>query len=457
MKLPQLLFNRFSLKSLIGKGSFGHIFLAEDILHSKKVAVKIESIHSRQLETEASIFQFFPRERDERTSTCVPKFYFYASEENYRILAMQLLGPSIEKLFVSMNKHFSLKTILMLADQMISCLEFLHKNNVIHQDIKTDNFAVSFNPQNPQSPNSPYQTVFILDFGLSKRYINSNGEHIPYTEGKSLIGTPRYASVNALQGHEQSRRDDMEALGYLLLYLLIGSLPWQGLAGKTREEKVSQILEVKSHTNFEELCKGYPIEFYEYITKVRSLEFEEEPHYSEYRQLFRNLFIRLGYVYDYQYDWTPKEQTMLSIQSVYPQASSPTHKSIPETNCLSKPSGRFCRSSHVEDIQMKPPQFHSLPVEFTKPIIPDPKDTKENPSLCNHLPSISNPRNPISTENETKEKECLPKLSNNEKRACLKQRSSFLSPSQRVTRKYPVNHPYHSFKNHPSIIHPLYD
>ncbi|KAH0794892.1 CK1 family protein kinase [Histomonas meleagridis] len=150
--------------------------------------------------------------------------------------------------------------------------------------------------------------VFIIDFGLAKKYRDQHTHtHIPYCEGKSLTGTARYASVNALQGKEQSRRDDLESLGFVWLYFLRGSLPWMGLPAKDQKQKYERICSVKAKTTFEELCEGFPDEFVQYFKIVRNLKFTEAPNYTELKKLFRDLFIREGFIYDLQYDWT-KEQ-----------------------------------------------------------------------------------------------------------------------------------------------------
>jgi casein kinase 1 len=152
--------------------------------------------------------------------------------------------------------------------------------------------------------NEASNQVFVIDYGLAKKYRDQHTHmHIPYVEGKSLTGTARYASVGALRGVEQSRRDDLESLGFVWLYLLRGSLPWMGLTGRDQKQKYERICEVKSRTSFEELCRGFPHEFVNYFTTVRNLRFTEKPNYAELRQMFHALLIREGYVYDYRYDW----------------------------------------------------------------------------------------------------------------------------------------------------------
>lgn len=131
--------------------------------------------------------------------------------------------------------------------------------------------------------------MYLIDFGLAKRYLGKDGKHIPYKENKSLTGTARYASVNTHIGIEQSRRDDLESLGYVLMYFLRGQLPWMNLKGENKKDKYERIMEKKMQTSVEVLCKGYPIEFTQYMQYTKNLRFEDKPDYSHLRQLFRDV------------------------------------------------------------------------------------------------------------------------------------------------------------------------
>lgn len=183
----------------------------------------------------------------------------------------------------------------MLIDQMIARIEYVHNRNFIHRDIKPDNFCIGHNKTSNK--------IFLLDFGLAKRYIQRDGKHIPYREGKNLTGTARYASINTHLGIEQACRDDMESIGYVAMYFLRGMLPWQGLKANNKKDKYERIKEKKLTTSIEVLCKGYPVEFTKYLSQTRNLRFDERPNYTSMRNMFKELFQRNGYKYDYQYDW----------------------------------------------------------------------------------------------------------------------------------------------------------
>jgi len=152
--------------------------------------------------------------------------------------------------------------------------------------------------------------IYVIDFGLSKSFRDpKTGDHIPYRDGKSLTGTARYASLNTHLGIEQSRRDDLESLGFILMYFLRGSLPWQGLKAKNKQEKYDAIKEKKVNTSIEALCENYPKEFVIYLNECRKLRFDEKPDYGMLRKLFKDLLSEKGYEYDYIYDWLFQKQT----------------------------------------------------------------------------------------------------------------------------------------------------
>lgn len=181
----------------------------------------------------------------------IPNVYFYGLEGDYNVMVMEYLGSSLEDLFVHNKRHFSLKTTLMLAGQMVTRLEYIHSRQFIHRDVKPDNFAIGRGMKST--------LVYIIDFGLARHYRDpKTNQHIPYKEGKSLTGTARYASIWTHKGVEQSRRDDIEGLLYVLIYFLKGKLPWQKQIAKDKDEKYKKIMELKISTSVEELCKELP-------------------------------------------------------------------------------------------------------------------------------------------------------------------------------------------------------
>merc|ERR1719181_1573127 len=285
--------NKYRLRHKIGSGSFGDIYLGTDIQTGEEVAIKLESIKSRhpQLLYESKLYKILSG------GVGIPNLHWYGVEGDYNVMVIDLLGPSLEDLFSFCGRKFSLKTVVMLADQMINRVEYMHTKNFLHRDIKPDNFLIGLGKK--------ANMVHVIDFGLAKKYRDPKSQqHIPYRENKNLTGTARYASINTHLGIEQSRRDDLEALGYVLMYFLRGSLPWQGLRAIGKKEKHDMISEKKMSTPIEVLCKGFPQEFVTFFQVCRSLRFDDKPDYLYLRKLFRDLFIKEGYQYDYVFDWT---------------------------------------------------------------------------------------------------------------------------------------------------------
>uniref|UniRef100_A0A8C2W870 non-specific serine/threonine protein kinase n=1 Tax=Chinchilla lanigera TaxID=34839 RepID=A0A8C2W870_CHILA len=228
----------------------------------------------------------------------VPHIRWYGQEKDYNMLVMDLLGPSLEDLFNFCSRKLTMKTVLMSADQMISRMEYVYTKSFTHRDIKPDNFLMGIGHR--------CNKLFLIDFGLAKITDNRTRQHIPYREDKNLTGTAQYASINAHLGIEQSRGDDMESLGYVLVYFNRTSLPWQGLKDATKKQKYEKISEKKMSTPVEVLCKGFPAEFAMYLNYCRGLHFEEAPDYMYLRQLSRILFRTL--THKYTFDWTMLKQ-----------------------------------------------------------------------------------------------------------------------------------------------------
>ncbi|XP_022152650.1 casein kinase 1-like protein 2 [Momordica charantia] len=285
--------NKFKLGRKIGSGSFGEIYLGTNIQTNEEVAIKLENVKTKhpQLLYESKLYKIL------QGGTGIPNVRWFGVEGDYNVLVIDLLGPSLEDLFNFCSRKLSLKTVLMLADQMINRVEFVHSKSFLHRDIKPDNFLMGLGRRANQ--------VYAIDFGLAKKYRDtSTHQHIPYRENKNLTGTARYASMNTHLGIEQSRRDDLESLGYVLMYFLRGSLPWQGLKAGTKKQKYEKISEKKVNTSIEALCRGYPTEFASYFHYCRSLRFDDKPDYAYLKRLFRDLFIREGFQFDYVFDWT---------------------------------------------------------------------------------------------------------------------------------------------------------
>ncbi|GAN10751.1 casein kinase I [Mucor ambiguus] len=278
----------------IGEGSFGIIYEGINLLNNQSVAIKFEPRKSDA-----------PQLRDEYRAyktlagiTGIPTAYYFGQEGLHNILVIDLLGPSLEDMFDTCGRRFSVKTTAMLAKQMLTRVQTIHEKNLIYRDIKPDNFLIG--KPGTESENQ----IFIVDFGMAKLYRDpKTKQHIPYRERKSLSGTARYMSINTHLGREQSRRDDLESLGHVFMYFLRGSLPWQGLKAATNKQKYEKIGEKKQTTAIKDLCDGYPEEFGIYLQYVRKLGFEETPDYDFLRGLFSKAIEKVGEQDDDVYDW----------------------------------------------------------------------------------------------------------------------------------------------------------
>ena len=290
---------RFKILRKLGSGSFGEVHRGIDLTNNKTVAIKIETKmlrHSR-LKCEYDLYKKLESTGEDMKG--IPKIIYFGKFQDQNVLVMEQLGYSLEHLFNKQRKryreNFSLQTVLIIAIQIIKLLEFIHQNKIIHRDIKPDNFLIG--------KDTP-ETIYMIDFGLSSHFKNGR-KHIHYSEDKSLTGTLRYASIRNHIGIEQSRRDDLESLGYMLIYFLKGKLPWQGLKGDTREIRRNKIKMTKMTTTVTKLCEDLPTEFYDYICYCKNLEFSETPNYAYLRNLFKKLYTR-KYKKSIDLDWIEK-------------------------------------------------------------------------------------------------------------------------------------------------------
>ena len=268
-----LISNNYKFIKKLGKGSFGEVYLVHNTA-GNEYACKTEIINAKnRLKGEFFIYKRFAiMELD-----CVPKIREYFETQEYNLLVMQLLGKGLDVIFEESNNKIDVGTVMKLGVTIISHLEKIHRIGIIHRDIKPNNFMFGINEE--------CNDLYVMDFGLSKRWY-INGDHIEYKTGRSMIGTARYASINIHNGSEPSRRDDMESVGYMLVYLAKGSLPWQGLKKKTKDNPIDNIGKKKMSVDLKTLCEGLPRCFYEYINYTKNLQFNEKPDYDYLRSIF---------------------------------------------------------------------------------------------------------------------------------------------------------------------------
>ena len=287
------IFGKYRINKMIGRGSFGCVFQGRNVLDGTKVAIKFEKKNSKEnlLIVESNYLSLLK-------GFGVPEIKSFGYHGNFYVLVEELLGSNLMQIKRAIQK-FTIKEISMIAIQIIDRIEFVHSKNIIHRDIKPENFVFGLNNDS---------TLYIIDFGISRKY-RSERKHLKFQMLGKLFGTVRYASYNASRGIEQSRRDDLESIGYMLIYLSTGNLPWQGvnLKDKNISKKYVEMLLLKKYLSYEVLCKGLPNEFISYVKYCRNLKFEEDPDYERLRNLFKSILLKNNEIYDLKFSWIVKK------------------------------------------------------------------------------------------------------------------------------------------------------
>lgn len=273
---------KFRIIQKLGCGSCGTVFRGHDLQTENEVAIKVEAVDSRCcfLAHESRMYNALAGVDG------IPKLHWFGTQESFHVMVLDLLGPSLENLLQMYGGRINLETTLLLADQMLIRLESMHAKGLVHRDVKPENFVMGLGKN--------AHKLYLIDFGLADRYQSPDTKlHIPYCEGQVLKGTARYVSLNVHRGIVQSRRDDVESVGYVMMYLLRGSLPWQGMFMQNKREWYARIAEKKGSTSIEELCAGYPWELGAYLRYCRALSFEQCPDYVHLRGLLQGLYWRV--------------------------------------------------------------------------------------------------------------------------------------------------------------------
>jgi casein kinase 1 len=282
---------KYRIDSKIGEGSFGKIFSGTNINTNDIVAIKIEKAdESSLLKNESKIYKIL------EDVPGIPKLRAFGKEGQFNYMVIDKLGKSLEDLRIQQGGRFSLKTVLALGISMLKRIELVHDCGIVHRDIKPDNFLVKDN-----------NIICLIDFGLAKRYLSKNDSHIAMSEGRKLTGTARYASINVHLGLTPSRRDDLESIGYVLAYLLLGNLPWQAVKCSDKAKRHELIGREKMEKPLWDQLYGVPGEILIFIDYCRKLDFEEDPDYVYLRNLLGNLYKHHGFGTTNVYDWYEEE------------------------------------------------------------------------------------------------------------------------------------------------------
>ena len=295
--------NKFEItEEILSEGSYANIFVGKDLKTGEKVAIKKPNRKKKgdteHVDNESDIYQLFLD--DANYKKFLPEIHFLSND----CIVMEMMGPNLLDLFNKCKGKFCLKTVLMLAEQMINILRFVHSKQVVVVDVSPSNFVFG---RGDKSKN-----LYLVDLGMAQKYIDSGGNHIIFSECHGLRGNILFSSLFNNFGLEHARREDMVSLGYILLYFLNGTLPWVNYYETHYQDKLI-VLDMANQKeyyrrslmkkNFKEKDHPYPRELIKFLKHNQRLLFEAEPDYEEALMLFKQLFIKMEYKKDDIYEW----------------------------------------------------------------------------------------------------------------------------------------------------------
>ena len=298
--INKIIFKKYKLIKKIGQGTFGSIYEGINILTKEPVSVKLED------RTQNNILEFEGYTLYTLKGYGIIDLITFGRNKNYNMMVQPLLGDSLYKIFINLKKKFTLKDICLIGLQCLDRIEWVHKKNFIHCDIKPENFLMG--KKDPR-------VIYLIDFGLSKKYRSERTKrHIKFSITKNLIGTPRFASVNALKGYELSRRDDLESFCYMILFFILKKLPWQGIKCETQAKRYKKICEIKESFNIENYREIIPMQIVQIFKYVKKLSFNEDPDYNKIRYFFLDFLYKINYKENETFSWI-KDKKILNLKN----------------------------------------------------------------------------------------------------------------------------------------------
>lgn len=335
--LNKIIFGKFQTMKLIGKGAYSRVFSVRNIANKKTYAMKVQDRSELygNLENEAyNLYQL--------KGLGIPKIISYGHYRKYNVLVMELLGKALDKLFIeniNIGEKLRKKDAILAGIQMIDRIEHIHSKNLLHLDIKPDNFLVG-------EPDS--SLLYIIDFGFTKQYKSfRTGKHIQYSKKSFFNGNLLFSSARTMNGIESSRRDDLESLGYVLIHLFSKELPWKNLHYKNKNEYAQKAFRLKKTLPLETLCKDAPKEMIDFMKYVKSLKFEEEPKYDYLRNLLENSIKKYK---DPHFSWANK--ALIKFERNYTMKNNKKKRVSPFSRLFSKLSEKSAMAENVNNFQI---------------------------------------------------------------------------------------------------------
>ena len=301
--INKLVFNKYRLKKLIFTSKSNFVYEGFNEKENEPVAVKLEYRKAKMHFLESEAYFLFNLK-----GFGIPKLISFGKSYLFNILIEELFGLSLHILMIIKTDKIKdrLKNVCMIALQVLDRLEYIHSRNIIHRDIKPSNFVIGRKDE---------KTIYLIDFGFARKFRSSRtGKHIKYKNLNYTVGSLRYLSRKANIGYEQSRRDDLESSGYMLVFLATGYLPWleyDRLNNMSFLEKYNIVYKLKCSISPEQLCKGLPNEFINYIKYCRDLEFEQDPNYDYLRSLFTSILTKNNQKNDLNFFWTLNKKSLV--------------------------------------------------------------------------------------------------------------------------------------------------
>ena len=328
IKKDTIIFNKYKVIKRINSSSFSDIYLGINLKDNNKyIVIKVEpsTILKPLLEKEAYIIYNLK-------GLGIPKILSFGRIKNFNVLVEPYLGKSLNDIFIE-KKRLSLKDICLISIQIIQRIEWIHNKNIIHRDIKPANFLIGYEDQS---------IIYLIDFGLSQIYRSSKtGKHRKYAFTGGFSGTVRFASINALIGKQQSRRDDLESIGYMIIYFMKGKLPWDMICGKNNKEIYKKVYIKKKLFHIKDLCEDLPIQIFEYMKYVKQLEFYQTPDYNYLINLFRTILKGIS-CQNQIFSWMHFSQSLNDSKIIYKRRESPKNRlnfkfkvNLPKKRCSS--------------------------------------------------------------------------------------------------------------------------